>query len=172
MLNRATNRVRPILEALESREVYAASLTASAMTSILPAVNAGQMGLLSAAGKASGLNGKPTPQLHVAYSVISIQNETSQAMRFTFRWEGDSAATTYVLLPGHTRQFSIRQVELFRELTATVQFAQIAASANLSQPYQLTSELLPASANGKTPSGAGQLYTIQPTNGGVGLFPD
>jgi hypothetical protein len=112
VLTRTTNRIRPTLEALETREVYWVGLPGLPIGTLSPIVHLGPVAPSGPAVTAEP-SIKPASQLHVADSVITLRNATSHAHHFTVLWEGSTTAQTYTLLPGQARRIWVREVERF-----------------------------------------------------------
>ena len=82
MPSRATNRIRPTLDALEAREVCTTLLGLQNVVDLLSVVQVGDPGPAL----------KPPHRPVMADSVLTLRNATTHALRFTVQWEGSATA--------------------------------------------------------------------------------
>ena len=158
MPSRATNRIRPTLDALEAREVCATLLGLQNVVDLLSVVQVGRPGPAL----------KPPHRPVMADSVLTLRNATTHALRLTVHWEGAATAQTYTLLPGQAQRVWIRVTGSFpldRPATVTV------AAFDKSGPHVFQVTAAPAAHGPTGPLGQGRIYTFRTVDGGLVLAP-
>jgi hypothetical protein len=156
--SRATNRIRPTLDALEAREVCATLLGLQNLVHVLSAAQVGDPGPAL----------KPPHRPVMADSVLTLRNATTHALRFTVRWEGAAAAQTYTLLPGQAQRVWVRVTGSFPlDRPATIRVAAFDQSG----PHVFQVTAAPAAHGPTGPLGQGRIYTFRTVDGGLTLEP-
>lgn len=176
MFPRATNRIRPTLEALEAREVYFAGVAMGLpypspapppAGPVTPAVQVGDWRVEPAKDPGvRGLAAKPLPPvLYQVDSVITLRNDTAKTIRLSVRWAGSTEVARHTLAPGQVERVTFRQVEKVRpNLTAIIQYAP--EGGRMVRKVQVASGLVPVESDG-TSQGSGREYTFRSTAGGI-----
>ena len=178
MLPRATNRIRPTLEALEVREVYFAGVAmglpypaAGPELPVGPVTAVVQMidfrGAPAKDPVARGPAAKPSPCLNQVDSVITLRNDTATTLRLSIRWAGSAEVARCMLAPGQVERVTFRQVEQMRpNLTAVIQYAS--ERGGPARKVQVASGLAQVGSDGSS-RGDGRVYTFRSTAGGIRL---
>jgi hypothetical protein len=149
------NRIRPTLDALETREVCAAMLSS---------VFAG-LGIVTHAGP---IHAGPKYAMPHWDAVFELKNTTKQTLDLRVRWEASGAVQTYILAAGQTEEIWVREVgRIHPHEVADVRILNDPAPA-AGQVFRVTAGLALAGADG--PQAPGPAYVIEPNaNGGVTL---
>jgi hypothetical protein len=155
MASRIANRIRPSLDALETREVCAAALSSA-------------FAGLGTMTHAAPIHAGPKFALPVWDSAFELTNETKQTLHLRVRWEASGTVQTYTLAPGQTEAIWIMQVE---RIPAN-QFADVRVvngpTSLTGHVFRVKAAVVPAGSDG--PQAPGPAYMIEPgAKGGISL---